>query len=350
MTIIKLIIFLSIPVCLPSYANDAHDIFYQAFNFAKKESPFSQQINWNSIETQALEFINSNPTACRGTSAIENVLAPALRKYDFHTNVTTEGLGSELCPIYQSQEISSYWQDYLQLCQDKRTFIEEKVNHFWGERFGDIAYIYVPSGLANSNDAIKARIIEGRKVIDSLNLETATGIIVDFRMNTGGHYFPMLMSIAKILKPETLFQYSNGEKISISEDGNTLTTVTPEGTTEILYHIDNQPHISRVALNTIILVDEGTSSSGAITAFAVKENATNSVLLGERTSQTFSVNTSLELKDGNYFNLMILRILSTSGIEQPLYLDVEYKTIHNFHRMFNIKDQNIKLAIKLLKR
>lgn len=351
MTIIKLVTVLliaAIPLCSPSYASDAHDIFYQAFYHAKEESPFSQQINWDSIETQALEFIGNVSVACRGTSAIANILTPALRKYDFHSFVTTEGLGSELCPIYQDKEISSFWQDWVQLNQAKRTFIEDKINHFWGQRFGDIAYIYVPSGFAFSKDEIKARIIEGRKVIDSLNLETADSIIVDLRMNTGGHYFPMLMSLAKIIDTATLFQFSNGEKISLSEDGNTLITEAPDATTETLYHIENQSSVNRINLPIAILVDEGTGSSGAITAFALKENSKNNILLGERTSKTLSINESFELKDGNYLNVMILRLLSPNGNEQPLYLDVDYDKTHNFYQLFTTDDQGIKLALELL--
>lgn len=99
----------------------------------------------------------------------------------------------------------------------------------------------------------------------------------------------------------------------------------------------------------VILVDEGTASSGAITAFALKENSNTNQLLGERTSPTLSVNASLQLKDGNYFNLMILRLLSPSGTEKPLYLDVDFKVDHNFYSMFGSEDQSIVHAIELLK-
>lgn len=350
MKIIKLSLFVFAAnlFCTSSYANDAQDIFYQAFNLAKKESPFSQQINWDSIEKEALQFIGDEAIACRGTSAIDNILAPALRKFDFHTLVTVDGLGSVMCPIRQSEEMSSYWQDWIGLNEDKRTLLKENVNHFWGQRFNDIAYIYVPGGFAYNNDDLEARIREGRGVIDSLNLETAKGIIVDFRLNWGGHYFPMLMSIAKIINPTILFQYTNGEHIKLSEEGNTLTSFTSDGENETLYQIDSLPPVSRVSLPIVILVDESTASSGAITAFALKENSSGNQLVGERTSSSLSVNTSLKLNDGNYFNLMILRLLSPNGIEQPLFLDVDYHVAHDFYSMFSANDQSVKFAMNLL--
>jgi hypothetical protein len=329
-------------------AGDAHEIFYQAFHFAKKESPFSQNINWNRIERKALQFIGKEEQACRGTSAISHILAPALSRYDFHTFVTEEGLGDIKCPTHQPDKISHYWQDWMQLNSDTRSFIKEKVDSFWGKRFGDIAYLYVPSGFAYSDDALEAKTRQGRMVIESLNLETASGIIVDFRMNTGGHYFPMLMSLAKILNSQTLFQYTNGESIHLSEDGNALISLSPDGTKETLYQVTYLPPVHRVTLPMVILVDEGTASSGAISAFALKENSSRNRLLGERTSPTLSVNTSLPLKDGNYFNLMILKLLSPAGIENPLYLDVDFKLDHDFNTMFGPNDPSIARAIELL--
>ena len=236
----------------------------------------------------------------------------------------------------------------MQLNDENHAVITEKVKHFWGQRMGDIAYIYVPSGFAYSEEELKNKIIEGRKVINSLDLETASGVILDFRLNTGGNYVPMMMSLAKIITPGILFRYSDGETISLSEDGNSLTELTSEGTKEILYQIDYLPPVNRVNLPMVILVDEGTASSGAITAFSLKENSSTTLLLGERTSPTLSANASLELNDGNYFNLMILRILSPNGVEQPLYLDVDKKLEHNFYSMFKPNDESIQVAIDLL--
>ncbi|MCE3046036.1 S41 family peptidase [Legionella sp. 16cNR16C] len=116
----------------------------------------------------------------------------------------------------------------------------------------------------------------------------------------------------------------------------------------ILHQIDYLPPVNRVNIPIVLLVDEGTGSSGAITAFALKENSSTSHILGERTSPTLSVNASLELKDGNYFNLMILRIVSADGIEQPLYLDIDTNAEHNFYSMFKPEDESIKLAIQYL--
>ena len=60
MSILKPVIVLCLATLFlssPSYANDAQDIFYQAFYYAKKDSPFSQKVNWEEIEAKALAFI-----------------------------------------------------------------------------------------------------------------------------------------------------------------------------------------------------------------------------------------------------------------------------------------------------
>jgi len=331
------------------HAHDARSIFYQAFDFAKNESAFKDNIDWNQIEEKGLAFIGDKPLACRGISAISHILAPELFKYDYHTFVTENGLDSGECPLYKPHEISDYWHDWVQLSTVRRDFIKKKIETFWGKRFGDIAYIYIPSGFAYNDDEIEARIREGRSVVDSLNLETATGIIVDFRLNTGGNYVPMLMSLAKIINPATLFKYTHGESIRISEDGNTLLSLIPGEQEEILYKISYLPPVNRVNLPIVILIDEGTASSGAIAAFALKENSSTNQLLGEKTNPSLSVNASLQLNDGNYFNLMILRILSPTGLEQPLYLDSDIHVKHDFFSIFSTKDESIIQGINLIR-
>lgn len=349
MKTIKLALFL-IFTCLSSLtnANDALEIFYQAFNFAKNESPFSQQINWDSIEANALQFIGKEDIACRGTSAIATILAPALAEYDFHTGVTDEGLGSSQCPNHKPEKIDRYWQDWIALSSKKRDFIKRKASSFWGKRYGDIAYIYVPAGFAFDAEGKETSIKEARKVVDSLNLGTAKGIIVDFRMNWGGNYFPMLLGLAKIIDPGLLFKYSSGESTYLSEDGNRLFAILTDGTEDTLHQTTSFPPVQKLKLPTVILVDQGTGSSGAISAFALKENQSTNKLIGEPSSSSFSVNATIPLKDGNYFYLMILKLVSPSGVEQPLYLDVDFQVAHDFNTMFGENDQSIAYALEVL--
>ena len=342
-----ILIFLSlILIYCQAIAQTPEETFLEVLDFSKVSSPFSNQINWDDIKTRGLDFIKDKPANCAATAAIANILIPPLYRLDHHTFVTLEGLNTG-CPLPETQELSQAWIEWYNLDQTIKNPIINYSEHFHGKRIGDYAYIYIPAGFAWEQEAINNKIKEGRHAFYEAQVSTAKGIILDFRHNYGGNNVPMLLSLSALLPEDVLFKFSQDTSISLGKGGNKLMRKSNQ---EIMEYgrFDSSIPVNKITKPTTILITGITGSSGAISAFALKNAIAQSLIVGEPSDDTLSVNESKALPDGNYFNLMVERIYSQDNILAPLKLEVDEYVEHDYGQMFSETDTQILKAISIL--
>lgn len=330
-----------------AYATTPAETFLEVLNYAKKSSPFSEQINWNDLQKEGLNFIQGKQAPCTATSAIATILAPVLSKLDHHTFVTLEGLGSEECPLPVYQDSSEIMTEWLNLEPSIKSPILSYSEHFHGRRIGEYSYIYIPAGYAWDQNEINKKIEEGREAFKKARVDTAKGIILDFRHNWGGNNVPMLLSLSALLPNEILFKFSPDISISLANGGNQLIEQYHH---EIIEYgrYDSSIPVNKINKPTVVLINGLTGSSGAISAFAFKNSLSQVLIIGEPSSDTLSVNESYPLQDGNYFNLMILRLFSKDNVMAPLKLEVDEYVEHDYKYMFTENDPQLKRASSTL--
>jgi hypothetical protein len=328
-------------------AKTPEEVFIEVLNYSKTSSPFSNQINWDDIQIQGLDFIQGKPAHCAAISAIANILVPPLYKLDHHTFVTVDGLDLNDCHIPIVQDESELMIEWNNLDPTIKNPILSYGEHFHGKRIGEYSYIYVPAGFFWDQKDINKRIKEGRKAFKNAQVDTSKGIILDFRNNYGGNNVPMLLSLSALLPNDVLFKFSPEISISLDNTGNRL---IKEDNHELIEYgrFDSSTIVNKVSKPTVVLINGFTGSSGAITAFTIKNSMPQSLLIGEESSDTLSVNESNRLPDGNYFNLMILRIYNQDNIMAPLKLEVNEHIEHDYERMFKENDHQIQRAVSIL--
>ena len=330
-----------------AYAKTPEEIFLEVLNYSKISSPFSNQINWDELKVQGLDFIKGKQSHCAATSTIANILVPPLYKLDHHTFVTYEEIDSNDCPFPVIQDNSEMMIEWNNLNPAIKNPILNYIEHFHGKRIGDYSYIYIPSGFAWEQNDINNRVKEGRDAFKDAQVDTSNGIILDFRHNYGGNNVPMLLALSALLPNDVLFKFSPDISISLDKKGNRL---LKKDNQEIIEYgrFDSSISVNKVSKPTIILINGITGSSGAITAFSLKNSILQSLIVGEPSSDTLSVTESNPLPDGNYFSLMILRIFNKDNLMAPLKLEVDEHIEHDYERMFSENDPQIQRAITLL--
>lgn len=330
-----------------TYAKTPEELFLETLNYAKTASPFANQFNWGDLEKQGLDFLQGRQAPCAATSAIATILAPALSKLDHHTFVTLEGLGSEECPLPVSQDSSEIMTEWLNLDPGIKNPILSYSEHFHGKHIGKYSYIYIPAGYAWEQSEVNKKIEEGRAAFKNAEVATSEGIILDFRHNWGGNNVPMLLSLSALLPDDVLFKFSSDISISLVSGGNQLIEQFNNETLEYGRYDGSVP-VNKINKPIIILINGLTGSSGAISAYAFKNLLSQVWIIGEPSSDTLSVNESYPLPDGNYFNLMVLRLFSKDNVMAPLKLEVDEYVEHDYKAMFTENDPQLKRAISTL--
>lgn len=333
--------------CSPAYSATPAETYLEVINYAKTSSPFSNQFNWNDLEKEGLNFLQGKQAPCAATSALATILAPALSEVDHHSFVTVDGLGSEECPLPVSQDNSEIMSEWFNLDPSIKSPILSYSEHFHGRRIGEYAYIYIPAGYAWEQHEVNKIIKEGREAFKEAQVDTAKGIILDFRHNWGGNNVPMLLSLSALIPDGVLFKFSPKISISLVEGGNQLIN---QNDNEIFEYgrYDSSIPVNKINIPTVVLINGLTGSSGAITAYIFKDLLSEVLIVGEPSSDTLSVNESYPLPDGNYFNLMILRLFNRDNVMAPLKLEVDDYVEHDYKYMFTENDPQLKRAITIL--
>lgn len=342
-----LILIYALFVYSEAYSTTPAETFLEVLNYAKTASPFSNQVNWNDLQKEGLDFIQERQAPCAATSAIATILAPVLFKFDHHTFVTLDGLGSDECPLSASQDSSEAMIEWINLEPSIKNPILHYSDHFHGKRIGEYAYIYIPAGYIWDQNSINEKIKEGREAFKEAKVDTAKGIVLDFRHNWGGNNVPMLLSLSALLPNDILFKFSPDISISLSNGGNQL---IEQYNNEVIEYgkYDSSIPVNKINKPTVILINGLTGSSGAISAYTFKNALSQVLIIGEPSSDTLSVNESYSLPDGNYFNLMILRLFSKYNVMAPLKLEVDEYVEHDYKYMFTENDPQLKRAISIL--
>lgn len=330
-----------------AFSQTAEQIFLDTMNYARS-SPFSEQLDWDDIKTQGLLFIKDRKGTCVAASAIANILVPPLYLLDHHTFVTQDNIDSDDCPMPPPGALSEAITEWINLAPEIRDALYSYSEHFHGRRIGAYSYIYVPAGLAWEQADINKRIKEGRDALSEARPGSARGVIVDFRHNGGGNNVPMLLALSALLPDDTLFKMGPDIAVSLDKSGNRL-LMKSEGEVTEYGRYDTSTSVHRYTKPVVILINGLTASSGAISAFAFKDAIPQAVIIGEDSGDSLSVNESYPLPDGNYFNLMVLRIYSKYNIMQPLVLHTDIPVDHDYTKMFRDTDPQIVKAIAILK-
>lgn len=329
-----------------AYSQTAKETFMETLNYAQASSPFSDQINWNDIKAHGLSFIEGRQGGCVAASAIANVLVPPLFQLDHHSFVTLNGFDDD-CPLPDINNTSEEMSEWLNLDSNLRNSIRAYTGSFHGKRIGDYSYVYVPAGYAWSQEDIDKRIKEGREALEDAQLDTSKGVILDFRHNWGGNNVPMLLALSTLLPDDILFKFSPDISISSDKDGNRL-IMDYEGEITDYGKYDNSTPVRRLSKPAVILINGFTGSSGVISAYSLHNAIQQSIIVGETSSESLSVNESYPLPDGNYFNLMVLRVYNKDNLLAPLRLDVDRYVAHDYTQMFGNKDPQIDVALSVL--
>lgn len=326
-----------------SFHITAPDFYMSMLQIAQAFSPFTQEINWDDIKQQGLNWIGSETKLCTSLSAITRFLIPTLRQYDFHSFVSLQGLGTKSCPIHPIIEDSSL-QEWLLLPEEIRNPIIKYTSDFHGKELDAyLSYLYIPPIEVYDDKSIDHMIEKGRTALIHSNSVKNCGLIIDLRYNYGGNLQAMLLTIGGILPAGTLFSIGQDTTVSLSQDGNQL---EPYGRYD-----GPTPELMR-SKPIAIITNWMTNSSGELTRLALGNNMSTVRVFGSPTGHTASANATFYLLDGkNTFNLMVERIYNNQNQVVPLTLPVDEEVQDNIETIFNDQtDASIQAATAWLKR
>ena len=164
-----------------------------------------------------------------------------------------------------------------------RAEIEVPSVHF--EMEGDIAYIRITYFSERTNEELSS-------VLQGINQETTTGIILDLRSNPGG-LLRVVVDVAGCF-------LQDGVVVDVVDNQGKHTTLTVE------------PKEATTDLPMVVLVDSYTASGGEILAGALQDYA-RATIAGTRTYGKGSVNLLYQLKDGSGLYITTARWLTPNG-------------------------------------
>ena len=299
-------------------------------------SPFSQEINWNTISKQGIEWIGEETELCRGLAATAKFLIPVLNQYDFHSFVSIKGLGTDSCPNPAIPEDKDLL-EWLSLPELIRNPIIKYMSDFHGRELNEnVSYLYIPPIEAYDKKSINQSIEKGRKALLHSNIATKCGLIIDLRYNHGGNLQAMLLTLGGILPAGNLFSIGKDTEVSLSQDGNKL---FPYGSYD-----GSAPKLMR-SKPVAIITNWMTNSSGELTRLALGDNIMTVKVFGSQTGASASANATFYLLDGNTLNLMVERIYNNQHEIVPLKLPVDEEIQDNLETIFNYeKDESINAA------
>lgn len=330
--------------CLTLHAaGNPKELYTEIVHIATENSPYADQINWDELIEQGFNYIGDKNKLCVGTAAAAKFIFPALRNFDKHSFITTEGLGEEDCPLPPVSH-DPKMEEWLDLPYSIRKPIIEYTQQFHGHRIGDVSYLYIPGGFAWEQSEINKIIAEGRKALADSDPKTSKGVIIDLRFNTGGNIVPMLLSISSLLPEGQLFKIGQDITINLSEGNNTLYSEY-RGQREHYGHYDGNTIPNILDKPVVILVNGLTGSSGAITAYTLKTTGESRVL-GEASSDSLSVTESFKLMDGNYANIMVQRIYDRDGNLAPLSVTPDTSIPEDYRKVFSRQDKTINAGVE----
>lgn len=330
-----------------SFTVSAKDFFINLLQLSQAFSLFGSQVNWADIEQKGVDYIGSETKACRGLAAAARYLVPALYRVDFHSFISTDGLGDDpICaaPPVPDDESAKKW---LAIPKELRNKIRQYAADFHeGQINPRIAYFYLPGMNAYDPKTIHERVTTGRNALNKALLNQPQGLIIDLRFNVGGSVVPMLLTFGGLLPSGKLFGIGWNTLICLSSTGNQLFVCdTQEKYGE---YIGAQP-IRHRPLPVAILTNWMTGSSGNIASLVLREQGVMTRVFGGATSPSTSTNATFYLLDGNNLDVMVERIYNKHGMRAPLALPVDEEIDDNMDLIFDPKtDLTLAAAVKWL--
>lgn len=175
---------------------------------------------------------------------------------------------------------------------------EIKLTSAYFEMRGDIAYIQIMSFTERTNDELGP-------ILEEIEKEGATGIILDLRSNPGGLLESVVDVAGRFLENETVLYVEDNE-------GKRATyTAHPDGIT--------------TDLPMVALTDNYTASAGEVLVGALQDHG-RATIAGATTFGKGSVNTLFDLKDGSGLKITSARWLTPDGrLIEGLGIEPDYE-------------------------
>lgn len=175
---------------------------------------------------------------------------------------------------------------------------EIKLTSAYFEMRGDIAYIQIMSFTERTNDELGP-------ILEEIEKEGATGIILDLRSNPGGLLESVVDVAGRFLENETVLYVED------NEGKRTTYTAHPDGIT--------------TDLPMVALTDNYTASAGEVLVGALQDHG-RATIAGATTFGKGSVNTLFDLKDGSGLKITSARWLTPDGrLIEGLGIEPDYE-------------------------
>jgi len=208
----------------------------------------------------------------------------------------------------------------------------------------NIAYIRIPTISALTRDEIDKKVTEIEKAICGLNYNAQTKWVLDFRLNNGGNFRPMLTGIANLAgEGVCLYFVSDGQKDqewTLKNDGLYANGVKETGRSKLCDLPNYHPKIA-------VLIGGGSSSAAEDVIVALKGRK-DTRFFGEETKGQVTVNSTITLDENTHFSLITSNLKDRNGnvYTEAVKPDVIVREDDDFGDLKN--DPKVVAAIKWL--
>lgn len=308
-------VFFSLPllVIIPSAFAQIPVQIDSIFNFIKRNSIHTNNVNWTSIEKDFNEKLKSAKSDVDSIKTFSYVFESL---NDYHSSITYKGNTFSNYPQF-NDSIRNRLLTLMRLSQTQQGNFVAKIIET------NYLYLQVPSVNAWGNDVS----VFAQKLSDTLCnyfKNNTRGIILDLRLNGGGQFSSMAAGIAPLYDSKYIGGgIDNSSKISTKffiKDGN-LFMNTIQSTT-----IKHKTKLNLSKISLVVLIGPITMSSGSILGITLKGRK-NTIFIGENTADGYTT-------CNNYF---------TFGEQLALNLAIEHSVDRNntIYKQFLMPDRII---------
>jgi carboxyl-terminal processing protease len=208
----------------------------------------------------------------------------------------------------------------------------------------NIAYIRIPTVWALTKEEVARKVSEIEKAICGLNYHAGTNWIIDFRLNNGGNFRPMLTGIANLAGEGVCLYFASDDhkeqEWTLKNDGLYANGIleTPRSTS-----CDVPDYHPKIA----VLMGGGSSSAAEDVIVALKGRK-GTRFFGEETKGKVTVNSTITLDENTHFSFITSKLKDRDGhvYTEAVKPDVRITTEDNFGDLE--KDPKVMAAMKWL--
>ena len=308
-------------MCFCSEQDNYHSIVMETFDIAKKHSINSNKIKWLAIEEEVSQLVKQ----LNSEKDLYNILQTIInRLQDRHSYLITANGERWQKRIIPGKVITK---NYLPLDKLRRA---------------KIAYIEVnpiSSAIKQDMDTYAKKLYS---TIVSSYRKDMTGWILDFRENTGGQLWPMLVGLSPLINSDTA-------GIAIYPNGNHWSWWAHHGRAgvgeNIHYQLENTDEQYLEKKPIVILISNQTASSGeaSVISFIGQDQI---YLIGEPTQGLATVNQPFELSNGA---TLMLTTAYFGDRNKKIYPDgiKPHILVNNYIENEGVSDIQLNMAIEL---